>query len=100
MYNYVMQIGLLYYVDPNKVVINKEKYIKVTLKEREPFKNLEGKYDFNFITCYLPDVFEPFISVSENKMVSFKGRLRSVSEQTIFVVDSFQFLDSKYMEEN
>ena len=97
MYNYVMQIGLVYYIDPNKVKINNEKYIKVTLKEREPFKNAEGKHDFNFITCYLPEAFGCFIS--NNEIVSFKGRLRSVSEQTIFVVDNFQFLDSRYMEE-
>ncbi len=97
MYNRVEQIGLVYYIDPNKVTINKDKYVKVTLKEREPFKDVEGNCTYMFLTCYVSEAYAPFIS--ENKLIFFKGRLKPVSEQTIFVVDDFRHLDAKYLEE-
>ena len=97
MYNRVEQIGLIYYVSSNKVTINSNEYIKVTLKERELFKNASGEYVYSFITCYLPEVFEPFIS--EDKLVFFKGRLREINKSTYFIVDDFKLLDAKFLEE-
>lgn len=87
--NKVFLSGDVYHINSNKVSINQNNFYKVIIKNLKPFKNVDGIYDYRFITLFFPEVFKPLLI--EGKKIFITGRVETASEQTIIIVDNFEF---------
>lgn len=94
--NQFFGVGRLVEKPEIKRTANDKEYVEITIAITRPYKDLEGVYETDFISCTLyNDVAKSVVEYCrKGDLIGIKGRLQSENKRMFVVADKITFLSS------